>query len=192
MSSFFNKFITKSKYRFLLVFIIFMLVAVLFVNYVYYQKKGVTKCNQPFALCPAAKCSPDPINTNNAYCFCYVENGENYSYGNKTCDELAPYKGKNGEDFIYSTFSPIIASMGFEQIYCPSKGINLNCMNKKCSINPHNPKQAICDCSITNNNGEKWVTWNKKDTVSSCNYLSGGELEQHHIMSDFLKKQKTE
>lgn len=171
----------------MLVFIIFILVAV--IKYFYYQQNSITKCNQKFALCPAAKCTPDPINNNNAYCFCDVVNGDNYSYGDKSCNEIAPYKGKNGESFIYSTFSPIIASMGFEQIYCPSKGINLNCMNKKCSINPHNPKQAICNCSITNNDGEKWITWNKKNSFSSCNYLSGGSLEQHDIMYTFLQKQ---
>jgi hypothetical protein len=169
----------------LLVIFLFFFICIFAFNVIYRQNKVVT-CNQPYALCPAAKCIPDPLNSNNAYCICDVANGVNYSYGNKTCDEIAPYEGNLGEQYIYSTFSPSLLAQGYEAINCPSKGINLNCMNKKCSIDPHNPKQSICNCSITNNHGQKWTTLNKKNTSSSCNYLSGASTEMENKLMQFI------
>ena len=167
------------------------MITILFIIYFLFNKKNrVIKCNQQFALCPAAKCTPDPLNNNNAYCFCGVYKGYNYSYGNKTCSDISPYDGPNGEKFIYSTFSPKIASLGFEQIQCPNpKGVNLDCMNKKCSINPHDPRHAVCNCSKINNEGNPWNTWNKINTVSSCNYLSGASIELKKEMFKFIKSQ---
>lgn len=148
------------------------------------RKPRVIKCNQQYALCPAAKCVPDPIYNNIAYCNCYVENGVNYSYGNKTCSELSPRFGTHGEQYIYSTFSPIIKSLGFKRITCPSKNTNLNCMNQICSINPNNTNQAICRCKNTNNNGSSWNAWVKSD--SSCNYISGSSNTMTDSLSSYI------
>jgi len=178
-------FLEKNSKMIFILLAIFLIICI-FTYYFSYKQNKVVKCNQSYALCPAAKCIPDPLNTNNAYCICDVANGVNYSYGTQTCAEIAPSEGKLGEQYIYSTFSPVLLSQGYEAINCPSKGINLNCMNKKCSINPHNPKQSICNCSITNNQGQEWTTLNKKNTSSSCNYLSGASTEMENKLMQFI------
>ena len=76
--------------------------------------------------------------------------------------------------------------MGYERISCPSNGVNLNCMNKICSINPNDPTKAICICSKINNQNNDWVTFNKKNTKSSCNYLSGASNIDFKRMNDFI------
>ena len=196
MKTAFFKNLTNLK-NFNKIIIFFIATIILFIIYflyndLYNENKRTIKCNQTFALCPAAECTPDPLKSNNVYCPCKVSTGANYSYGNKTCDEISPYTGDNGEKYIYSTFSPIIASLGYEQVSCPSKGVNLNCMNKLCTVNPNNPKEAICVCNSTNNNGESWFSWQKKNTKSSCNYVSGGSLTQHHSIKGILDKQQTQ
>jgi hypothetical protein len=106
-----------------------------------------------------AKCVPDPLNNNLAFCFCDVKKGINYSVNNDSCNKISPFDGVNGEKYIYSTFSPLISKMGYERINCPSNGVNLNCMNKICSINPNDPTKAICICSKINNENNDWVTF---------------------------------
>lgn len=151
------------------------------------KNKTIKKCNQKYALCPAAKCVQDPYNEKNAYCSCFTKKGVNYSIGNKSCKNLRGYK-KNKQEYIYSTFSPTIQSMGYKRITCPSKGVNLNCMNKLCTVNPNNHKNAICVCTKTNNQGKKWTTFNKNKKKTSCNFLSGSKLNLTKKMTQFISK----
>lgn len=176
------------KSKKLLIFSIFIFIFILLSVYLSHNKiNRVIKCNSKFALCPAAKCIPDPMNSNNAICYCDVSTGVNYSYGNKNCQDITGYIGANSQEYIYSDFSPIIGSMGYEKQTCPPNGVNLNCMNKLCAVDPNNPKKAICTCSITNNENQEWVTWNKKNTQSSCNYLSGASKEMSQSLGNFIK-----
>lgn len=134
-----------------------------------------------------AKCVPNPLNNNLAFCFCDVKKGINFSVNNNSCKKISPFYGINGEKYIYSTFSPIISKLGYERINCPPNGVNLNCMNKICSINPHDPTKAICICSKIDNENNIWSTFNKKNTKSSCNYLSGSSISDTIQMEDFMK-----
>jgi hypothetical protein len=157
------------------------------------NRRTITKCHQKYALCPAAKCVPNPLDDKKALCDCFVETGTNYSVRGRsrksTCKSIKRYK-KKGVEYIYSTFSPIIKKKGYSRIFCPSKGINLDCMNKLCSVDPQNPKRAICVCSKTNNRGKKWATFNKKNTSSSCIYLSGASKIDSQKMDQFIKKKE--
>jgi len=71
------------------------------------NEEKIIKCNQKYALCPAAKCVPNPFDSNQAYCDCFVKTGVNYSVRNESCNNLQPFKESSNE-YIYSTFSPII------------------------------------------------------------------------------------
>lgn len=153
------------------------------------SQETIRKCNQKFALCPAAQCIQDPYNESKAYCSCLVKNGVNYTLGSKTCKNLKSYKKKK-QEFIFSTFSPVIKSMGYKRIYCPSKGNNLDCMNKKCSVDQNNPEKVICICHKTDNKGKKWVTFKKNRYKTSCNFLSGSSQSDMKKMSAFIKKDK--
>jgi len=114
------------------------------------NNNNIIKCNMKYGLCTAAQCVPHPYDNSKAYCFCDVVNGENYSVGGKSCKNISPYTKKSGEEIIFSDFSPIIEKMGYHVVSCPPEAVNLNCMNKICSVNPNDPSKAICICDKTN------------------------------------------
>lgn len=181
----------KNKLLFRILSLIFFIFIIFFIfsslSSFFSNNQKIIKCNQKYALCPAAKCIPDPFNNNNAYCDCFVKTGVNYSIGGNSCKDLSSYHGATGNEYIYSTFSPEIKNMGYHEISCPSQGTNLNCMNKICSVDPNNPGKAICVCSKIDNQGETWATFNKNNTNSSCNYLSGASNTGYNQMNEFIK-----
>lgn len=183
------KFVLKSKVTFFIFFILITLI-VLFLAYSFYPEQQTKmksiKCNQKYGLCPAAKCIPNPFDNTKAYCWCDVVTGENYSLGNDSCKKISPYSSKTGEEFIYSTFSPVIKNMGYHVTKCPPKAVNLNCMNKICSVDPNDSTKAICICDTTNNNGLEWVTFNKNGTPASCNYQSGASTQDYKIINSVI------
>lgn len=149
------------------------------------KSKKMVKCNMKFGLCPAAKCIPYPNDDSKAYCMCDVVTGPNYSVGNDDCGKIKSYKTKSGKEIIYSTFSPIIKTKrNYRLQKCPPKATNLDCMNKICSVDPNNPKKAICLCDKLDNKGLKWATFNKKNEPAICNYKSGASVK------DYLKTKK--
>ena len=173
-------------------FILFLVLLILLILGLLYKfvtvNNDIVKCNMKYALCPAAKCVPDPNDNSKAYCFCDVKNGTNYSFGNNNCKNIQPYINESGSEMIYSDFSPIIKNMGYHGVTCPSEAVNLNCMNKICSVYPHDPSKAICVCDKTNNQGQNWVTYNKNNTEKICNYQSGASLEQQARLQKFIKE----
>jgi len=149
---------------------------------------NIIKCNMKYGLCPAAKCVPNPYVSSKAYCFCDVANGTNYSVGNNICKNIKPYTTKTGEEIIFSDFSPIIEKMGYHLETCPSKSVNLNCMNKICSVDPNNPSKAICICDQINNENLDWVTFNKNGEHKTCDYQSGSSVQNYIELMDFIKQ----
>ena len=173
---------------------IFLLVCVLFVGYFVFSKylennsNAIVKCNMKFGLCPAAKCIPTPYDASKAFCMCDVATGTNYSVGNSDCEKIQPYKTKTGEEIIFSDFSPVITKMGYHVTSCPPEAVNMNCMNKICSVDPNNPAKAICICDKLDNNGLDWVTFNKDGAPKTCNYQSGASKQGYLSTNTFIKE----
>ena len=186
------KFRMKTNQLFIRVLFFFFIFFLLFLFFHYFysttknQRVKAVKCNQPYGLCPAAKCIPNPSDKRQAYCWCDVINGVNYSLGNDSCEKISPYFSETGEEFIYSTFSPVIQDMGYRTVRCPPEKTNLNCMNKICSVNPNDSSKAVCVCDKTDNKGLSWITFNKNKTPTSCNYQSGASMEDYNIIKSFV------
>jgi len=180
---------SKHYYFYFITFIIILTLGlfILLVNF-YNKNNSIVKCNMKYALCPAAKCVPNPTDNSKAYCFCDVVNGKNYSVGNNNCQNIKPYNTETGEEIIFSDFSPIIQKMGYHPITCPPKAVNLNCMNKICSLNPNDPSKAVCICDKTDNEGLNWITYNKNGEPENCNYKSGATEEARKKLQAFIKQ----
>jgi hypothetical protein len=140
-----------------------------------------------YGLCPAAQCIPNPYDDTKAYCWCDVMNGVNYSVGNNNCQDIYPYTSNSGQEVIFSDFSPIINKLGYHMINCPPEEVNLNCMNKICSVDPNNPSKAICICDKIDNKGMNWVTYNKNGEPKVCNYKSGATIQGQKNTNAFIK-----
>jgi hypothetical protein len=186
------RFVTSTKIVSILCF--FVVILICFFLYSFYSSNSGTvnavKCNQKYGLCPAAQCIPNPNDKTQAYCWCDVVNGVNYSLGNDSCEKIKGYTSETGEEVIYSTFSPIIASMGYTKVSCSPQDVNLNCMNKICSVNPHNPSKAICVCDVSDNKGLDWVTFNENNKPMSCNYQSGASMQDYKTINSFIDSSK--
>jgi len=187
------------KFKFKLIFLFIILIFGIFIIYGIYllfqyldpsKNNSTVKCNMKYGLCPAAKCIPSPYDDSKAFCYCDVKTGNNYSVGNNDCNNIQPYTTKSGEEMIFSDFSPIITKLGYHLTKCTPEAVNLNCMNKICSIDPNNPSKAICICDKLDNNGLEWVTYNKNGAPKTCNYQSGASMQSHLNIDKFIKKNK--
>ena len=176
-----------------LIFLIIILIFVIFIIYLLFRylntpvNNSYVKCNMKFGLCPAAKCVPSPYDNTKAFCYCDVKTGNNYSVGNNNCNNIQPYTNNSGEEMIFSDFSPIISKMGYHITKCPPEAVNLNCMNKICSVDPNNHSKAICLCDKLDNNGLEWVTFNKNGEPKTCNYQSGASLQSYNNIKKFIE-----
>lgn len=103
-------------------------------------------CKHQFALCTSAQCIPDPGNPNKAICFCDVLEGPSLS--TVPCKEILPSTDKNGIRTVYSTFSLDQFIGGKKGLKCPSDTPWTWCLNKRCTVDPTDPKKAICTCDI--------------------------------------------
>lgn len=144
-------------------------------------------CTQEYALCTSAPCIPDPNDHTKAICFCDVERGPSMS--TIPCKELQPTTDSNGIRTVYSTFPLKQLKDGKRPMNCPSSTPWTWCLNKKCTINPANPSQAICSCDIKRNKGE-WTTFGGDQDASTCSdtYWSGALLQDAENGGKFLQK----
>jgi len=180
---------SSSTFLFLGVIIVLVIFALhVIYKYAFGNSSKTIKCNMKFGLCPAAKCVPYPHDDSKAYCMCDVATGSNYSVGNNDCEKIKPYTSKSGQEVIFSDFSPIIKKMGYHVQTCPPEAVNLNCMNKICSVYPNNPSKAICLCDKLDNNGLDWVTFNKDGAPKTCNYQSGTSNQSYLNLNAFIAK----
>ena len=181
---------TKHYYFYFIIFLITLSLAlfILLINF-YNKNNSIIKCNMKYALCAAAKCLPNPNDNSEAFCFCDVLTGKNYSVGNNNCQNIKPYNTETGEEIIFSVFSPIIQKMGYHKVMCPPEEVNLNCMNKICSVDPNNPTKAVCICAKTDNKGLNWVAFHKNGQPKTCNYESGAASEKKNTkLQEFIKQ----
>jgi len=122
----------------------------------------VIACNQPYALCSSAPCIPDPHNPKYAICNCFTLNGN--SLGHTTCEARKPHTDQNNAQHITSTFS--LNNTHKKGMKCQSGKVWTNCLDQPCTVNPLNPKQAICSCPIMNNGA--FVTFGGDCDISTC------------------------
>lgn len=163
------------------------LVAVLTVSFAYGKGSGGNQfCNHQYALCTSALCIPQPDDPAKAICFCDVEEGPNMS--TVPCDTLKPSTDNNGIRTVYSTFSLEQFTQGKKGMKCPSGTPWTWCLNKRCTVDPTNPKKAICVCDVLRT--QDWMTLGGDCDTSTCKtgYWSGAALSDFDEGVVFLTK----
>jgi hypothetical protein len=143
-------------------------------------------CMHAYALCTSAMCIPQPGNPKQAICFCDVEQGPNMS--TVSCDSLRPSTDKNGVQTVYSTFSFKQFKAGKKGLVCPNGTPWSWCLNKRCTVEPSNPKKAVCICDVMRTG--KWTTLGGNCDPSTCNtgYWSGATLNDLQQANIFMTK----
>lgn len=143
-------------------------------------------CKQQYALCTSAPCVPQPGDPTKAVCFCDVEEGD--SLATVSCDSIKPSTDANGVTTVYSTFSLKQLMSGKKGMKCPDGTPWTWCLNKQCTVDPFNPKKAICVCDVMRKN--EWTTLGGNCDASTCKtaYWSGAPLSDFIDGSAFLAK----
>jgi hypothetical protein len=143
-------------------------------------------CQQQFALCTSAPCIPEPGNPKVAICSCDVEDGP--SLAGVACDTVKPSTDANGIRTVYSQFALKQWQQGKKTLKCPSGTPWTWCLNKPCTVDPANPKKAICACDVVRT-GE-WITAGGNCKTATCNtaYWSAAPLDAFSDGTDFLLK----
>lgn len=148
-------------------------------------KKAIV-CNQTYALCSAAKCTPDPRDNKKAICYC--DNYQGLSAGTISCEKRKPYQDKMNVTHIVSTFS--FENDGLKGMTCESGTRWTNCVNAPCTVDPTNPKKSICSCPIEKT-GEI-IVFGAKCNKHTCqnNFWSGALTTSHNFLGKALAKAK--
>jgi hypothetical protein len=143
-------------------------------------------CQQQFALCTSAPCIPEPGNPTVAICSCDVEDGP--SLASVACDTVKPSTDANGIRTVYSQFALKQWQQGKKTLKCPSGTPWTWCLDKRCTVDPANPKKAICACDVVRT-GE-WITAGGNCNTATCNtaYWSAAPLDAFSDGTDFLLK----
>jgi hypothetical protein len=143
-------------------------------------------CQQQFALCTSAPCIPEPGNPKVAICSCDVEDGP--SLASVACDTVKPSTDANGIRTVYSQFALKQWQQGKKTLKCPSGTPWTWCLDKRCTVDPANPKKAICACDVVRT-GE-WITAGGNCNTATCNtaYWSAAPLDAFSDGTDFLLK----
>ena len=143
-------------------------------------------CQQQFALCTSAPCIPEPGNPKVAICSCDVEDGP--SLASVACDTVKPSTDANGIRTVYSQFALKQWQQGKKTLKCPSGTPWTWCLDKPCTVDPANPKKAICACDVVRT-GE-WITAGGNCNTATCNtaYWSAAPLDAFSDATDFLLK----
>jgi hypothetical protein len=144
-------------------------------------------CNHSYALCTSARCIPDPNNPEKAICFCEVEEGASMS--TVPCKKLQPSVDANGIRTVYSAFSFNQYREGKKVMKCPGGTPWTWCLNKQCTVDPANPKQAICLCDVMRTPDE-WITLGGECDPSTCKtaYWSGAPVKDFEEGNRFMMK----
>lgn len=65
-----------------------------------------------------------------------------------SCDRLKPSTDRYGIRTVYSAFSLRQLQAGMRVLKCPSGMAWTWCLNKRCTVDPADPKKAICTCDV--------------------------------------------
>jgi hypothetical protein len=143
-------------------------------------------CDQQYALCTSAICVPEPGDGTKAICVCDVLQGKSMS--TVPCKTLQPSTDENGILTLYSTFSLEHFIQGRRRMKCPHGTPWTWCLNKRCTVDPSNPKKAICLCDVLRT-GE-WTTLGGNCNTSTCatGYWSGASFQDCEDSGAFMTK----
>jgi hypothetical protein len=150
------------------------------------SNKNMQICDQQYALCTSAICVPQPGDATKAICVCDVKQGK--SMATVPCNTLQPCTDENDVRTLYSTFSLEQFNQGKKGMKCPSGTPWTWCLNKRCTVDPSNPKKAICLCDVMRT-GE-WTTLGGNCDTSTCatGYWSGATLSECEESGIFMAK----
>ena len=149
-------------------------------------KSNMQLCKHPYALCTSALCIPQPGDPTKAICFCAVEEGA--SMASVPCNTIEPSTDANGIRTVYSAFSLEQFKQGKKVLTCPSGTPWTWCLNKRCTVDPSNPKKAICVCDVLRT--EEWITLGGNCDTATCKtgYWSGATPKDFNEASVFMVK----
>jgi len=143
-------------------------------------------CKHQYALCTSALCISQPDDPAKAICFCDVEEGASMS--SAPCNTTQPSTDANGVRTVYSSFSLEQFKQGKKVLTCSSGTPWTWCLNKRCTVDPSNPKKAICTCDVLRT-GE-WITLGGNCDSATCStgYWSGATPKDFNEASAFMVK----
>jgi hypothetical protein len=150
-------------------------------------KSNMQLCKHQYALCTSALCVPQPGDPTKAICFCAVEEGASMS--SVPCNTNEPGTDANGIRTVYSAFSLEQFKEGKKVLKCPNGTPWTWCLNKRCTVDPSDPKKAICVCDVLRT--EEWITLGGKCDTGTCStgYWSGATVKDFNEATSFMVKE---
>jgi hypothetical protein len=149
-------------------------------------KSDMQLCKHQYALCTSALCIPQPGDPTKAICVCAVEEGA--SMASVQCNTIQPSTDANGIRTVYSAFSLEQFKQGKKVLTCASGTPWTWCLNKRCTVDPSDPKKAICVCDVLRT-GE-WITLGGNCDTATCStgYWSGATVKDFNEATSFMVK----
>jgi hypothetical protein len=149
-------------------------------------KSNMQVCKHQYALCTSALCIPQPGDPTKAICFCAVEEGP--SMASVPCNTIQPSTDANGIRTVYSALSLEQFKQGKKVLTCSSGTPWTWCLNKRCTVDPSDPKKAICVCDVLRT-GESITLGGNCDTgTCTTGYWSGATLKDFNEATSFMVK----
>jgi len=145
---------------------------------------GMQLCKHEYALCTSALCVPQPGDPTKAICFCEVEQGA--SMASVPCNTIQPSTDPNSIRTVYSSFSFEQFKQGKKVLRCPNGTPWTWCLNKRCTVDPSDPKKAICVCDVLRT--EEWITLGGNCDTATCStgYWSGATPKDFNEATSFM------
>ena len=149
-------------------------------------KSDMQLCKHQYALCTSALCIPQPGDPTKAICFCAVQEGA--SMASVPCNTIQPSTDTNGIRTVYPAFSLEQFKQGKKALTCASGNPWTWCLNKRCTVDPSDPKKAICVCDVLRT-GESITLGGNCDTATcTTGYWSGATLKDFNEAASFMVK----
>ncbi|HEY2258379.1 MAG TPA: MauE/DoxX family redox-associated membrane protein [Solirubrobacteraceae bacterium] len=120
---------------------------------------GAWLCDQRYALCTFARCTPSKTDRDVSICRCKVKSG--YSVGFKNCEKRAP----NGRQ-LHSNFSLQEVTARTRVLKCAERGLWVQCLDVVCEVDRHDPRHASCQC--VNERTKNFYTFGGDCQVKTC------------------------
>lgn len=149
-------------------------------------KSNMLLCKHQYALCTSALCIPQPGDPTKAICFCDVQDGA--SMASVPCSTIQPSTDANGIRTVYSAFSLEQFKEDKKVLKCASGTPWTWCLNKRCTVDPSDPKKAVCVCDVLRT--EEWITLGGKCDTGTCTtgYWSGATVKDFDDATAFMVK----